>query len=385
MSKLKILLVVYDFFPAGAERFAYEIDRALDREKYEVAILCLKNEINDDELWNEPYYHKRHIEIGSTVLFFDNFRPSNFVGLRIYRWIKKKVFGHKLKDYNYKLIDFMDHFDVIHWIGEYSYLHQFPSRIVEKSIICVMSAKFQNPDIYSKFDLDLRYNLMSAFEANEYKLEFSEFKNYQHWFVPLLLKIPYNINKWSFENSKVKKIGIFTRLNIYKPLDPFFYAFHLLLDDLPNCELHIFGNGNPEKEGMTRYLKNLNIENKVFFRGHQNSIVETLISEHIDLSWFQGYNNNRPAGYAGFDVCSTGTPLICWDFIEKPRNPHNEVYPHYKNLSQFVRKSIEVLTNEISANSLSKAQFNDILANRDVKKNIYLLENAYQSIIEHNL
>lgn len=385
MNKLKILLVVYDFFPAGAERFAYEIDRALDRKKYEVTILCLKNKVTNDELWSEPYYYDKHLELGSTVLFFDRFRPSSFIGFKIYRRLKKILFGAKLKDFNYKLVDFMDSFDVIHWLGEYTYLHQLPPTIHEKSIICVMSAKFQNPNIYSKFDFNLKYKLMSAFEANEYKLEFAAFKNYEHWFVPLLLKVPYDINKWCFRNSQVKKIGIFTRLNIYKPLDPFFYSFHLLLEEIPNCELHIFGNGNPEKEGMTRYLKNLNIENKVFFRGHQKSIVDTLINEHIDLSWFQGYNNNRPAGYAGFDVCSTGTPLICWDFIEKPNNPFNEVYPHYKNLKQFVDKSIEILTDENSATKLSKSQFNDIVENRDVEKNIFLVENAYDAVTKFNL
>jgi glycosyltransferase involved in cell wall biosynthesis len=194
--------------------------------------------------------------------------------------------------------------------------------------------------------------------------------------------MPFEQKPWKYINSEVKKIGIFTRLNRYKPLDPFFYSFQLLLDKLPNCELHIFGNGDPEKEGMTRYLKNLGITDKVFFRGHQSDIVETVLNEEIDLSWFQGYNNTKPAGYAGFDICTTGTPLVCWDFIEQPVDPFNEVYPHYKNLNQFVAKSYEILISEQSADRLSNLQFIDISEKRDSYKYIHYLDSIFEQIVK---
>ena len=179
-------------------------------------------------------------------------------------------------------------------------------------------------------------------------------------------------------DSPIKKIGIFTRLDKYKPLDPFFYSFQLLLERLPNAELHIFGGGDPDKEGMTRYIKNLGISDSVFFRGHQESILETVINEKINLSWFQGHNNNKPGGYAGFDICTTGTPLVCWDFMEKPIDSYNEVYPHYKSITQFTAKSYELLTNVQSAETLSMLQFNDISLSRNVSEHISTLYHIYE-------
>lgn len=381
MSKIKLLFVVYDFFQAGAERYAYEIDRALNKEKFKLTILCLhkKNQINN--VWKIPYYYNKHKDLGTDIVFFDKYEPSKLFTSRLLRKIKKIIINSKSKDYNPRIIPFLKKFDLIHWLGEYTYLHHLPEKIREKSLISSMSAKFQNAEIYSRFDYNLKYNIVSGFSEKEREFEFSEFKYYKHWFIPLMFKISLKQNKWKFKNSSIKKIGIFTRLDRYKPLDPFFYAFHLLLDEIPNSELHIFGNGNPEKEGLTRYLKNLNVSNKVFFRGHQEDIAQTALNEHIDISWFQGYNNDRPSGYAGFDICSTGTPLICWDFLENPTNPFNELYPHYKNLRLFVRKSVELLSEADKANDLSNKQFNDVIENRDIEKKIYLLENVYYEVL----
>lgn len=381
MNKTNLLYVVYGFHQAGAERFTYELDKALDKTKFNLTILCLQSKNQKNDVWKESYYIDKHQELGTKIIFFDRYKPSRLIINRAIRKTKRIITNTESKDFKSNLIPFLNKFDLIHWMGEYTYLHHLPKKIQEKSLICVMSAKFQNPKIYQKFNHNLRYNLTSGFSEQECKFEFSEFKTYKHWYIPLLMNLSHQTKIWKYKNSPIKKIGIFTRLDRYKPLDPFFYAFHILLNDIADCELHIFGNGDPVKEGLDRYLNNLGIREKVFFRGHQDNVVTTLTNEHIDLSWFQGYNNNRPAGYAGFDVCSTGTPLICWDFLEKPINPCNEVYPHYKNLLHFVKKSVEILTNEIEATNLSEKQFNDILQNRDINRNFYLIEKAYSDIL----
>ena len=114
--------------------------------------------------------------------------------------------------------------------------------------------------------------------------------------------------------------------------------------------------------------------------GHQEDIVKTAIKEELALSSFQGYNNDRPAGYAGIDICTTGTPLICWDFHPSPVNPFNIVYPHYKNLNQFVSKTIEILTDREKAETLSQLQFKETIENRNINNYISKLENIYLEI-----
>lgn len=383
MAKNKILFVVEDFYRAGAERFAYEINRALDKNIFEVEILCLAKKKEVSSLWGERYYEAKHRELGSKIIYIDRFFKNNNTTNKLIKKIQSKFSKRPYSVYKSNLFDYLTKFDVIHWMGEYTFIHSVPENITRKSLIHSMSAKFQNPDIYKHFDFEYPYNFISGFFEEDG--EYSQFKKINHWFLPLVMQIPFKNNNWNFTNNKIKKIGIFTRLSKYKPLDPFFYSFQLLLEKFPNCELHIFGNGDPVREGMIRYLETLNIKNKVFFRGHQEDIIKTALKEQIDLSWFQGFNNERPAGYAGFDICLSGTPLICWDFIEIQTKPFNEIYPHYKNLVKFVEKSFEVLTSEEKAKNLSQLQFDDVIDNRDIDKKIAVVVSAYQQIMESNL
>ncbi|MBC7845867.1 MAG: hypothetical protein H7Y10_05200 [Flavobacterium sp.] len=382
MEKIKILFVVADFYQAGAQRFVYEIDKALDRNKFQVEILCLEEISILNKDWNGRYYESLHKKIGTKITYIDNFLEKQplSLSLRIFRKITRNKFKKAKPKYKSNFSLFFDQFDVIHWMGEYTYIHSLPLYIRKKSIIYSMCAKFQDENLYSHYDFEYPYNFMSGFKPIEVEHEYSQFKKINHFFFPLVMKIFQKEKQWFYKKTKVYKIGIFTRLNSYKPLDPFFYSFQLLLEKLPNCELHIYGNGDPEKEGMIGCLKRLGLQEKVFFRGHQANIIETAITEHINLSWFQGYNNDRPAGYAGLDICSTGTPLICWDFFDKPNDYFNETYPHYKSMTKFVSKSIDVLTNGKAANLLSELQFQDVLITRDVNKHIRELEKEYLAI-----
>ncbi|SHN09838.1 glycosyltransferase family 1 protein [Polaribacter sp. KT 15] len=378
MIKKKILFVVAEFFKGGAERYAYEIDRVLDKTKFEVTILCLNNKNQKIDNW-ERFYDKKHSELGTKIIFCDNFlnieRP---ILNKIKRKLKIKTKGR----INHKaMISFLSKFDILHWMGEYTFYHNLPDSLLRKSIVNTMSAKFQNPSLYDKFNFDTNYTFMSGFSGEEFKYEYGDFTKIKHYFFPLVFKIENEKPKWNFlRNPDIKKIGIFTRLDKYKPLDPFFYAFQLLLSEDINVELHVFGSGDPEEEGMNIKLKNLDISEKVFFRGHQEDITKTAIEEQLNLSWFQGYNNNRPAGYAGFDICSVGLPLICWDFFHEKIKEENYIYPHYKNLKKFVEHSLKIINNKEEAIKLSRLQFNKVKDNRDSLKYIKKLERIYNEI-----
>lgn len=382
MAKIKILFVVADFYQAGAQRFAFEIDSALDKNKFEIEILCLEEIGKMNKDWSSRYYEPLHRKLGTEITYIDPFLVNQVFSFpeRIFNKITRNKFKKIKPKYKTDLPSFFQCFDVIHWMGEYTYIHILPANIREKSMIYSMTAKFQDANIHNHFDFEYTYNFISGFKQDEMEYEYSQFKKINHFHFPLAMKIFQKVKIWKFKKTAIYKIGIFTRLNYYKPLDPFFYSFQLLLEKLPNCELHVYGNGDPEKEGMINSLKRLDIQEKVFFRGHQSDIVETMTNEHINLSWFQGYNNDRPAGYAGLDVCSTGMPLICWDFFDKPKGPFNEVYPHYKSMTKFIDKSIMILTDENSANLLSELQFHDIMTNKNIDIYINELQAKYVEI-----
>lgn len=380
MSKVKVLFVVAGFYRAGAERFAFEIDSALNKDKFDLTILALEKEGDVSQLWGVRYYEERHKLLGTKIKYIDDFINQKYLEKDRFRnRIKRRLnlFPRNLKYWKSEFYKYLNEFDVIHWMGEYIYINAVPEIVLKKSLIHMMTAKFQKRSLYDAFDHDLPYNFCTPFKDDELKVELSQFKKYNTVFVPLVLDTKQKNKEWKFQELQPKKIGIFTRLNSFKPLDPFFYSYQLLLDQMPNCELHIFGTGDPLKEGMIDSLERLGIRDRVFFRGHQEDIVKTALSENLSLSWFQGYNNDRPAGYAGIDICTIGLPLICWDFYATPTRESNVIYPHFKNLNQFVSYTVDVLTEKKVAEELSLLQYEDVMRNRNIKDHISVIENEY--------
>lgn len=81
----------------------------------------------------------------------------------------------------------MDQFDVIHWMGEYTFIHTIPESIKVKSLIHSMSAKFQDANLYDSFDFDYPYHFISGFRLEDG--EYNQFKKIEHSFLPLVMNI----------------------------------------------------------------------------------------------------------------------------------------------------------------------------------------------------
>jgi glycosyltransferase involved in cell wall biosynthesis len=380
-EKVKVLFVVMDFWQAGAERFAFEVDSSLNKDLFDVTILCVRN-LNESVDFPD-YYYKEHLKLNTHIVFLETLVGESKIATRIKRRIPALNRNKKSK----RLNGFFSQFPVINWFGEYAYsflCEKLEDSIARRSVIHIMNARFQGPSFYENFPKGQKYIFTSGFDDEEQvKYEFADIEDYEHVLFPLHLNLHSPENNWKFKDKAKKKIGVFTRLSAMKPLDPFVYAFHLLLDRMPDIELHIFGSGDPVIAGFDKYIRHLSLQNKVFFRGHQEDIVKTAVNEELDLVWFQGYKN-RPAGYAGFDICRTGIPQVLWDFNPSPLSYGigGNVYPIYKHLTSFVDKSYQVLTDEKEAMSLSSLQFNDLLENRDMQKKIYVLENLFLNIAE---
>ena len=400
-SPVKVLFVVMDFYQAGAQRLAYEVHCALNKKKFNVSILSFRD-LKASKQYADFYYPK-HKEIGSKVYFVNhliggstifNKTVSALFRSRIVQKVlpektKKRatIFLNNSKQKRKILSGFINQYDVIAWMGEYTFsflCSYLEDSIYNKSVIFLMNAKFQGFEVYHSYPKNKHYIFVSGYDdERQLEHELSEFSNYRHVLFPLYLEIYSKTKNWLFSKDK-QKIGVFTRLDHMKPLDPFLYAFHLLLDKLPKLELHIFGSGDPMLSGVKKYTQHLGIEKSVFFRGHTPDIGRSAIDEQLNLVWYQGYKN-RPAGYAGFDICLMGVPQLFWEFTYPlDEIQSSETYPVFKNLNYFVEKSFEILTNEDAAHVLSELQFNDVVENRDIFKHVHVLENLFEEMALKN-
>ena len=380
MDKKKILFVVSDFFQHGAQREMYEIDKALDKEMFEVTLISIAPLNSRVDLYD--YYYQKHLDLGTKIIFFE-VNKSQKKGL-IFRVVNKLTNGFlknkKIKQEILKSKKIFDGFNKVVFMGEYNYqklYENIPVNYFNEIIIFIMSSRFQS-ESFRNFNKNNKYNFIGGFESlSQREYEFEGFKNYTNHYIPLALEVSQEFKKWKFHNATVKKIGIFTRLNHDKPLDPFFYAYQILLKQNFNIELHVFGGGDYKLAGYDRYLNNLDIKDNVLFRGHQSDMKQAILDEKLDLIWFQGYNN-LPAGYAALEATLTGVPQLFWDFFPGKNETINSidiVYPNFKDLLLFVEASNKVLFDEQFATTLSNKQFQDVYENRDINKHIHVINN----------
>ncbi len=379
MKKTKVLFIVSEFYQSGTARFTYEIDCALNKELFETSILSL-NPLNNSNQWQD-YYNFLHEEIGTEIHFIDDI--NNVVRPTVKERILRKFFGQELPDVSRNVVEFLDNFDAISVMGEYNYNYvkrYLMSHHREKLFIHPVNSLYQKPDNYIAFEKELHFNIVSGFLEQDLDFEFGGFSSYSHTFIPLCFMLKNKIPLWIPPQNEVKKIGLFSRIGKTKPIDPFIYSFQILKEIIPNVELHIFGSGNPDEEGVMRYVKQLDMKGFVIFRGHQKDMLDTAMNEDLDLVWLHGYHG-LPGGWAGYDICHLGIPQVFWDFGGTRRPELRETFPMSNSVSEMASLSLKFLIDKERAKKLRDLQFTYTEKNQNINNFIHNLEKAYQSVV----
>jgi glycosyltransferase involved in cell wall biosynthesis len=384
MSKIKLLWVVYDFVQAGGQRHVFEICKALDKEKYEIDILKV-SPLNADKNWSNEYYYQPTLDLGCKVYFLQKILKETTIKKTLFQRgtnkIKRKIGLNisKSKGESEVIDHFFSNYKYVSFSGISVYHTLCISRGLQpkNGLINILTAKFQGIDIYKGYNTNLRYNFISGFDPDILRNELSEFTNFNHTYFPL------SLDTKTFEvpskNKKKLIIGVFTRLSTMKPLDPYFYALKLLIEEGVDVQLHIYGAGDPKEIGLTRQLEYLYLTEHIVFCGHTDSIKNTLIEENLDLVWFQSANSQL-AGYAAFEIALGAVPQVLWDF--NYLNTLSEVTDYFKsftNLTQFVAYSKELLLSKEKLIALGLKQQAFVIDNHSVEKNISILERRYDN------
>lgn len=378
MEKIKVLFVVSEFWQAGTQRFTYELDRAIDKTIFEIYILSILP-LQSSTRFKDHYYQK-HLDLGTKIIFLNEIKKERRP--TIVQRIKRKLFSIKLPDLNKEYIDFYDQFACISVMGEYNY-KEISSYLKDenkrKLVIQIQNSRFQHPELYLHFDKNEKYHFVSSFGLDQIKWELEEFQNYSHTYYNLNLKFENKKFKSNYIKNDKPKIGIFTRLTYTKPLDPFIYTFKSVTNIFSNAELHLFGSGNPIEEGVMRFVNQLQLEENVFFRGHQENIIETALREELDLVWLHGYHG-IPGGWAGFDIATAKIPQLFWNFGASPGTIFRPFFPMFNDTQAFANASILLLTNPDKSQKIANEQFEYINEHYNIENNIHVMEELFQKI-----
>jgi glycosyltransferase involved in cell wall biosynthesis len=375
-NSVKVLFVVSEFYQAGTQRFTFELDRALNKNKFSVEILCILP-LNSSQQFSD-YYYTKHLELGTKIYFLDDINTSTEP--TFWQNIKHRLSGSEMPDESQNIKHFFDQYEVISVMGEYNFplIKKYCSAKNEKKILIhIMNSKFQFKQLYDNFSKLENYHFVSGFGEKQIKWELDKFADYQHTYFNLNFKFENEFLKFQHKKSNTPKIGIFTRIYSTKPLDPFIYAFKSLLNKIQGAELHVFGSGDPKQEGIYRYVEQLQLEPSVFFRGHQDNILKTAVEEDLDLVWLHGYHG-IPGGFAGFDIATAKIPQLFWNFGCAPNTQIHECFPMFNDIEAFANDSVYLLDNPLEAELLAEKQFEYINCNFNIIKNIHIMEELFQ-------
>ena len=374
-SKSKILFVVSEFYQSGANRYVYEIDKSIDKSKIDLHILSW-HPLNNSKIWDD-YYFSKHQALGTPIFFENEINSQTFPSLK--QRIAKKILNKPLPNERKMFHDFLENYSKIIVIGEYlyPYVSRFMNELeLNKTYISIHNSIFQHKENYDHYNKTRFYNFISCFEDGMYQKELHEFENYNHVYFPLSINLENRKFKSDYHLTNTIKIGIFTRLSHTKPLDPFLYAFQLILEKYPSAQFHVYGSGDPEKEGIMRIVNQLDLQKNVVFRGHQEDLVASALEDNLNLIWLHGYYG-MPGGFAGFDICTTKIPQVFWDFSVSGDQYSDPRFPMFHQLSKFVNKSLEIIGDADKAKVLAEVQFKYINDKKNIRNYIHTLESLF--------
>lgn len=383
-EKIKLLFFVSEFWQAGGERQAYEFNSSFDKNKFQIDLFCLLP-LNHDKN-KEDFYYTKHLDLSSKIYFWEDFKVKSIKFSRFKS--SNRIIKEKNKATEANLSNFFKTYDFFLFFGEYTYgsfYNFFPAAYKSRCIVLIHNSRFQVPNNYIRFDKSDCIHFLSGFLENEIKHELAEFDRYEHTYVPLSIncELDFPRRKKKQDNGEKKKIGLFTRFTIYKPLDIFYYALHLIRERGSDVELFVFGNGNPEEYEFNKCIQYLGINEHVKFMGHQINMIQSAIDNDIDLVWFHSYYG-VPGGYASFDICMSQIPQVFWDFTPGKTNKYYPEFESFNSLDGFVDYTQKLLSSEDMIAEIGEKQMKAIKLHRNLNREIKKVEKLIEEKIYDN-
>lgn len=194
-------------------------------------------------------------------------------------------------------------------------------------------------------------------QTDEAYLYFAKiFKKEKLTVIPNLLDYKF-LNSKPYNGERLDQIVTVGRLVTQKNQKLLIDAFLNILAKYPQLKLLIYGSGPLEKE-LKSYVKHLNLENKVIFKGEVDDIKTAIYKAKMFVlaSDYEGMPNALMEAMAlGIPCVSTNCPCGGPKYLIK--NEDNGLLVPIKNSNKLAKAMLELLDNENLSNKISKNAF----------------------------
>lgn len=398
MDKVKLLVVTNSLAQGGNERWVYEICKAINKEMFEIAVLCGEQYlITEPEQNFKNYYYHELKNIGVKLYkYLPTAVERNFLRFNFYRFkrLVRSLVGLSKDKISSKIKEVIKSYDVICVIDFYNYYdlkNELHKRKEGKFFIVLHSHKIQfDFDPYIKtFDKDKTYNFtyfcpnqIAEIGTNGLSIDNNDF-----FFNPLVLDL-FNCD-YLFNSADKKEfvIAVFTRITKTKPIDSFIEAFSKIRRQTQNkCFLNLYGEIVDEeyKQHLQKLMKDLEIEpESVRFMGHTKNIADTIKKDKINLYW--GVAINTSVGYSSIEVGAMGIPSIFWNWDNSTDSSSiiqqtDGLMMVYNQLEEFVENNLKYIADKDLLAELSTKQRDYIFDKHHIENRINNFEEYVISI-----
>src|SRR5699024_4735146 len=157
--------------------------------------------------------------------------------------------------------------------------------------------------------------------------------------------IPHYVDQVQKEYTKKQNIvSMLARLHQEKQIEHAIKAFSYVVAEIPEAELHIYGNGE-EKEALNDYIKELELQNHVFLKGFTNDANRSFGESVVSLltSQYEAFS------FATIESLVNKTPVISYDVNYGPKDIITDGHDGYLipegDIEQLANRIIHLLKN----------------------------------------
>lgn len=377
-GKLRTLVISYELAQGGAELFAYQVARSLNRERFDVEIVT-RWRPNDRQLYasrleQEGFNISRPTWFGMLV----GDRLRRFRGTRLRRLAIKfaSLFDRGLRrlirDADLVLISQIENYVAVqeHVAGKAVVLH-------------LMSNRFQyDYDIYADCDPRRRPALVLIDPEQENGIRGSGLEGARR--IPVNLSIDFQGRQTLYDPTRRSRnpirIGVFQRLNRQeRPFVPLLQALKELRKSV-DAHLHVYGRG--DREIFAPEIDQLGLRNYVHFEGHAEDMREPLSSAGLSLTWMTSFAHTL--GYASIEIASYGVPIVFWNCAENPpetvRAATGGVYAAYCSVQDLVAETRHLLGSDDWLRAYGERLRHHIMERYDLRTMMAVIEPFYETV-----
>jgi glycosyltransferase involved in cell wall biosynthesis len=293
----------------GAERYAFEICRAIDAHRFEVEMLGFEGTGLD-----EQHYGRRLAAHGVTIREVLPAMP--LTALHPFTWRQRLRARFRSARHRARIQALLRQYDLIALVQIESALlidAWLPrDRLV---VLHLLSHRLQyESDVYRKLRSGRRYTLICQDAGQLEEAQSMGNRIASATVVPLPVD-PADFPPLRFKRREELVIATFIRISPERPLLPLFEALSELVKTT-DAVLRHYGRGDSAE--LLPTLDSLGIRNRVTFAGHSVDMRRSLEEDGVSFAWMTAYDDSL--GYASIELAAMGVPC-CFYNVGRGQSP----------------------------------------------------------------